>query len=145
MCNKETDENQELIEVPCSRQTVFRSTSISLIQKRILMKFIQFCVEADKNAELITEFLDKPFADLMTSKGLTSFLQRVVLQCVLFTSDTGILVADAMMLIKKFIDSSGRYGSTPFLTPLYGSGEIPQSFCRFVIIKYFNLAMGNFH
>ena len=131
LCNK--DENLELIQVPHSRQTIFVSTSISLIEKRILMKFIQFCLEAVKNEELIKDFVDKPFADLMTSKGLqTPFLQRVVLQCVLFTSNNDILVADAMVLIKKFVDSSGRYGSTPFLTPLYGSGEIPQSFCRFV-------------
>lgn len=134
LCNKEADEQLELIQVPHSRQTIFLSSSISLIEKRLLMKFIQFCEAADKNVEQIKDFVDKPFADLMTSKGLTPLLQRVVLQCVLFTNNNDILVADAMPLIKKFVDSSGRYGPTPFLTPLYGSGEIPQSFCRFVLI-----------
>ncbi len=31
---------------------------------------------------------------------------------------------------KKFIQSLGRYGNTAFLWPLYGSGELPQCFCR---------------
>lgn len=32
--------------------------------------------------------------------------------------------------IQKFINSCGRFGSTPFLYTLYGSGEMPQAFCR---------------
>jgi GDP dissociation inhibitor len=31
---------------------------------------------------------------------------------------------------KRFLNSLGRYGNTPFLWPMYGSGEIPQCFCR---------------
>lgn len=135
LCNKDADEQLELIQVPHSRQTIFLSTSIGLIEKRILMKFIQFCLEVDKNEELIKDFVDKPFADLMASKSLTPFLQRVVLQCVLFTNNNDIPVTDAMPLIKKFVDSSIRYGPTPFLSTLYGSGEVPQSFCRFVLIE----------
>jgi RAB protein geranylgeranyltransferase component A len=26
--------------------------------------------------------------------------------------------------------SLGRFGNTPFLWPMYGSGELPQAFCR---------------
>ena len=32
--------------------------------------------------------------------------------------------------MKKFLSSLGRYGNTAFLWSLYGSGELPQSFCR---------------
>lgn len=32
--------------------------------------------------------------------------------------------------MKKFFKSLGRYGNTAFLWSLYGSGELPQSFCR---------------
>ena len=134
LCNK--DDSLELIQVPYSRQTIFLSNSISLVEKRILMKFIQFCLEVNKNEDLIKEFVDQPFTSLMKNKGLTAFLQKVVLQCVLFTADKHIRTSDAMLLIQKFVDSSGRYGSTPFLSPLYGSGEVPQSFCRFVVIDF---------
>jgi len=31
---------------------------------------------------------------------------------------------------KKFLSSLGRFGNTPFLWSMYGSGELPQAFCR---------------
>lgn len=37
---------------------------------------------------------------------------------------------DAVKSIQNFINSCGRFGSTPFLYTLYGSGEMPQAFCR---------------
>lgn len=39
---------------------------------------------------------------------------------------------DAVKNIQKFVRSIGRYGNTPFLWTLYGSGELPQCFCRSV-------------
>lgn len=130
LCNKDKDD-LELIQVPYSRQTTFLSKAISLIEKRLLMKFIQFCLEdVVKDETLIESYKERSFTDLMNDKNLTPFLQKVILKCVLFTNNDQILTKDAMRLLKKFVESSGRYGSTPFLSPLYGSGEIPQSFCR---------------
>jgi RAB protein geranylgeranyltransferase component A len=37
---------------------------------------------------------------------------------------------EALKLIHKFIHSAGRFGNTPFLFTLYGTGELPQAFCR---------------
>lgn len=37
---------------------------------------------------------------------------------------------DGVRRVKKFLQSLGRYGNTPFLFPMYGCGEIPQCFCR---------------
>ena len=37
---------------------------------------------------------------------------------------------DALKLINNFIHSAGRFGNTPFLFTLYGTGELPQAFCR---------------
>ena len=34
---------------------------------------------------------------------------------------------------KKFLHSLGKYGNTAFLFPLYGTGELPQGFARFVV------------
>ncbi|KAG0722555.1 Rab proteins geranylgeranyltransferase component A 1 [Chionoecetes opilio] len=31
---------------------------------------------------------------------------------------------------RAFLTSLGRYGTTPFLFSMYGSGELPQAFCR---------------
>ena len=35
--------DDKLIEVPCSRSDVFKTDSLSLIEKRLLMKFMEFC------------------------------------------------------------------------------------------------------
>ena len=32
--------------------------------------------------------------------------------------------------VQSFLHSLGRYGNTPYLWTLYGSGELPQCFCR---------------
>lgn len=37
---------------------------------------------------------------------------------------------EALKLINNFIHSAGRFGNTPFLFTLYGTGELPQAFCR---------------
>lgn len=41
---------------------------------------------------------------------------------------------DGVNRTKHFLNSLGRYGNTPFLWPMYGSGELPQCFCRQVLI-----------
>ena len=40
--------------------------------------------------------------------------------------------AAALRLLRLYTQSSGRYGpgTGPFLTPMYGCGELPQAFCR---------------
>jgi len=38
---------------------------------------------------------------------------------------------DGVNRTKHFLNSLGRYGNTPFLWPMYGSGELPQCFCRY--------------
>lgn len=37
---------------------------------------------------------------------------------------------DGVLATRRFLESLGRYGNTPFLFPMYGCGEIPQCFCR---------------
>lgn len=44
--------------------------------------------------------------------------------------DNQTLCPDGVRRVKKFLQSLGRYGNTPFIFPMYGCGEIPQCFCR---------------
>lgn len=39
-------------------------------------------------------------------------------------------LAKGMDSLSQHVQSLGRYGTTAFLTPMYGSGELSQSFCR---------------
>lgn len=39
-------------------------------------------------------------------------------------------VKDGIENTKRFLNSLGRFGKTPFLLSMYGSGETTQAFCR---------------
>lgn len=43
----------------------------------------------------------------------------------------------AIAKIKLYSDSLARYGKSPYLYPLYGLGELPQGFARYVQIPTF--------
>ncbi len=51
--------------------------------------------------------------------------------------------------MKKFLHSVGRFGDSPFLFALYGSGELPQCFCRmsavFGGLYYLNMTIDTFN
>lgn len=40
------------------------------------------------------------------------------------------LCMDGVNNTKRFLESLGRFGKTPFLYAMYGSGDISQAFCR---------------
>lgn len=122
--------NWNSVEIPFSRQSVFLSVDISLIEKRLLMKFMQFCAEKDKNIHKLQEFERRPFIELMNDFKLTPFLQNLILDCIVLTTDRNILTEEAIDLVEQFISSTGVYGNTPFMASTHGSGEMQQAFCR---------------
>lgn len=46
------------------------------------------------------------------------------------------LLLQGCAAVKRFLLSTGRFGNSPFLWALYGSGELPQCFCRWVTLDY---------
>uniref|UniRef100_A0A915AIX1 Rab proteins geranylgeranyltransferase component A n=1 Tax=Parascaris univalens TaxID=6257 RepID=A0A915AIX1_PARUN len=123
---------QELQVVPCSRSEIFQSEAISMIEKRRIMKFLTSCMQWHEKPDEIdgwSDFADKPFDDFIESRGITGNLKG-------FVADTiGILRPNAtakegLKAVYRFMESVGRFGDSPFLWTLYGSGELPQCFCR---------------
>ena len=43
----------DLFQVPCSRSDVFSSKKVSMLEKRMLMKFLQFCLDYHNKTEEI--------------------------------------------------------------------------------------------
>lgn len=126
-----------LLPVPSTRAEVFRDASLAPLQKRALMRFFKGCSEGLEGAGPLAEALagDGHFADLMAAEGLDPGLRRrlahgVLLQHAPEGGDLACVAASA--LFRQYIGSLGRYGPAtgPFLTPVYGSGELPQAFCR---------------
>ncbi|XP_052274628.1 rab proteins geranylgeranyltransferase component A-like isoform X4 [Dreissena polymorpha] len=115
--------------VPCSRSDVFSSQSVSMLEKRMLMKFIQFCLDYENKMEELGDVLDAPFTDFLASRNLTPTIQHYVQHAIAMATES-MATRQGLLQMKKFLKSLGRYGNTPFLWSLYGSGEMPQSFCR---------------
>lgn len=78
---------------------------------------------------LCADFEDKTFRCYLEHKRLTQNLIHYILYSIGMCDDQT-LCLDGVRRVKKFLQSLGRYGNTPFLFPMYGCGEIPQCFCR---------------
>lgn len=46
-------DKDNLLVVPCSRSDVFTTSAVSLVEKRLLMKFLEFCHEFDRHPEQV--------------------------------------------------------------------------------------------
>jgi Rab proteins geranylgeranyltransferase component A len=165
-------------EVPCSKKDVFASKLLGMVEKRMLMKFLQFVadygethilgedvksknerelalgrslkrpqnkvnqVEAAQGSE-IAPYLEGPFQDLLSKHfKLSPKLQHVVVYCVALasfpveTQSDGprhvqqMSAKEGLAAVYRYVASIGRFTGNAFLVPLYGVGEITQSFCR---------------
>ncbi|NXX75765.1 RAE1 geranylgeranyltransferase, partial [Urocolius indicus] len=117
-------------QVPCSRADVFNSRQLTMVEKRMLMKFLTFCLEYEQHPEEYQDYEDSTFAQFLTTQKLTPSLQHFILHSIAMVSETDCSTLEGLQATKKFLQCLGRFGNTPFLFPLYGQGEIPQCFCR---------------
>lgn len=113
--------------IPCSRNDIFSNPNVNVIEKRLLMKFFTSLNEdGDKAFENIE---GKTFKEFLQEKQLTPKCIHYIIHAIAMTTldepcSTGI------EKVKRFLNSLGRFGKTPFLYCMWGSAEIPQSFCR---------------
>ncbi|XP_059382745.1 rab proteins geranylgeranyltransferase component A 2-like [Carassius carassius] len=124
-----TCRNGKVEQVPCSRADVFASKQLTVVEKRMLMKFLTFCLDFEQHPEEYKDYTEKPFRDFLKNNKLTENLQDFILHSIaMVTQQT--LTEEGLKATQHFLRCLGRYGNTPFLFPLYGLGEIPQCFCR---------------
>lgn len=125
----------EIHTIPCQRSDVFNSPILSdLVDKRKLMKFVELCLEFEPET-LTPETSDivinanKPFIEFLGKRGLSSTIKEYLINSIAMVEPNE-TTKKACENIKNFMHATQRYGRSPFLFPLYGSGEFPQSFCR---------------
>ncbi|KFZ52514.1 Rab proteins geranylgeranyltransferase component A 2, partial [Antrostomus carolinensis] len=117
-------------QVPCSRADVFNSRQLTMVEKRMLMKFLTFCLDYEQHPDEYQDYENSTFAQFLRTRQLTPSLQHFILHSIAMVSETECSTLEGLQATKKFLQCLGRYGNTPFLFPLYGQGEIPQCFCR---------------
>uniref|UniRef100_A0A8K9X9A8 Rab proteins geranylgeranyltransferase component A n=1 Tax=Oncorhynchus mykiss TaxID=8022 RepID=A0A8K9X9A8_ONCMY len=124
-----TYRNGKVEQVPCSRADVFGSKQLTVVEKRMLMKFLTFCLDFEQHQEEYQDFSEHSFWDFLQTKKLTENLQHFILHSIaMVIPEVG--TVEGLRATQHFLRCLGRYGNTPFLFPLYGLGEIPQCFCR---------------
>ncbi|XP_051533454.1 rab proteins geranylgeranyltransferase component A 2-like isoform X2 [Myxocyprinus asiaticus] len=124
-----TCRNGKVEQVPCSRADVFASKQLTVVEKRMLMKYLTFCLDFEQHPEEYQDSSEKPFREFLKTKKLTENLQDFVLHSIAMVSQET-PTEEGLKATQHFLRCLGRYGNTPFLFPLYGLGEIPQCFCR---------------
>ncbi|XP_062997711.1 rab proteins geranylgeranyltransferase component A 1 [Elgaria multicarinata webbii] len=117
-------------QVPCSRADVFNSKQLTMVEKRMLMRFLTFCLDFEQHPDEYQALKDCKFSDYLKTQKLTPNLQHFILHSIAMVSEADCCTVGGLMATQKFLQCLGRYGNTPFLFPLYGQGEIPQCFCR---------------
>ncbi|KAG8229785.1 hypothetical protein J437_LFUL005866, partial [Ladona fulva] len=115
--------------VPCSRADVFATQNVSVTEKRMLMKLLSACMDRENHPEELQEFENKTFLEFLRAKKLTPNIIHYVLYAICMGTDSTTF-DEGLVRTHRFLYSLGRYGNTPFLWPMYGSGELPQCFCR---------------
>lgn len=78
------------------------------------------------------EFEGIMFTDLLKGKGIDDTLQHYLINSIAMLDNQATAI-EALQALRKFTGSAGRFGNTPFIWPLYGAGELPQAFCRYLL------------
>lgn len=135
--------------VPGSKEDIFKSKEISLIEKRRLMRFLTFAAADFVGKKELEGKETMPFPGFLKSVfSLSEEISTVITyslafcmssagECPLQTSVQGfdIVIIEptlpSLQRLQKYLRSGGRYGPSPFLIGHYGGiGDIAQGFCR---------------
>ncbi|CAG8446093.1 17130_t:CDS:10 [Cetraspora pellucida] len=120
--------------VPCSKEDVFTNQSISLVEKRKLMRFLTFALDYTNFPDTYKGYEEKLFVTLLTEKFKIDgkLLMAVLYAIALIRTDANnVNTIQGLEKTQRYLRSLGRYGNTAFLVGLYGCGsEIAQGFCR---------------
>ncbi|KAL1505396.1 hypothetical protein ABEB36_004970 [Hypothenemus hampei] len=120
--------NGQLEVVPCSRSDVFANNKVSVIEKRMLMKLLTSLEKIEERLQDENQ-CKKSFFEFLKDERLSPSLIHYVLYA-MARCENNDSVKQGIESTKRFLHSLGRFGKTPFLFSLYGSGETAQAFCR---------------
>ena len=114
--------------VPCNKSEIFSDTTLTVVEKRILMKFIEYCSKLIEDGNFEPQI---KFVDVLNQKKIPENLKNILLYAVLLINNEDILLGDALACMEKYVSSLGVYkDNCALLYPMYGSSDIPQGFCR---------------
>ena len=146
--------------VPCSKADVFKTTTLSMLDKRILMKFLRFVMDINtnngnvlnknekslgkgrsltrpQNAPTLAypdyeEYMDQPLSTFYQRCQMSDKLQSIVTHAIGYVSvlPSEIKTSEGLRMVSNVLSSLGKFSKSPFLCTKYGNSELPQAFCR---------------
>ncbi|CDH52243.1 rab gdp-dissociation inhibitor [Lichtheimia corymbifera JMRC:FSU:9682] len=126
----------KISKVPASETEAISSPLLGMVEKRRLQKFLEF-IQNWKEDDVSTHEgfdLDKDTMIKVYEKfGLEPGTQDFIGHAMALHLDDGYLEKPARETIDKiilYVASIARYGKSPYIYPLHGLGELPQSFAR---------------
>lgn len=126
-----------LKDVPQSKDDIFQSKAMSLLEKRRVTRFLIFAAGDFENSEELHGQENLPLLDFLRrifvlSEATARAITYALGYCC-FISETTL---PALHRIRAYLKASGRYGPSSFLVGYYGgSGEIAQGFCRAAAVR----------
>ena len=131
-----------LCKVPANDMEAFKSSLMGLFEKKRvigLYNFLDSCESENPDSwkklkmDIKTEPMSKVFKHFNLEAQTIDFMGHAV---ALYTNDN-YLDEPALPTIEKmqlYLESTGRYGDSPFLYPIYGLGGLPEAFSRLCAI-----------
>ncbi|KAG8951980.1 Rab proteins geranylgeranyltransferase component A [Tulasnella sp. 424] len=135
--DKRPEDEWEIKRVPSSKEDVFKDRSMSLLDKRKLMKFLMFAASDAENPPELEGQEETTVLNLLESKfslpkGIASAIAFATAHC----SHIADKAVPALQRLQRYLRANGRYGNSPFLIGHYGgAGEIAQGFCRTAAVQ----------
>lgn len=102
----------------------------------MMMQFVQSCLKDNEFADFGLDDdsnRNKSFRQFIESKKFPPTISHYLVNAVAMCANDCRTALEGLEQTKKFLKSVGRFGESPFLYSLYGSGELPQCFCRYFL------------
>ncbi|KAL1410388.1 hypothetical protein Q8F55_004398 [Vanrija albida] len=118
--------------VPGGKEDVFKDKTVSLLDKRRLMKALMFIGSEFEDDEQLKGHESDGILDFLTATfALPPRLAAAVTYAIAHASSPTDPALASLVRARRYLRSMGRYGSSAFLVGQYGgAGEVAQGYCR---------------
>jgi Rab GDP dissociation inhibitor len=122
--------------VPATASEALSSDLMGLFEKRRCKEFFEFISSVDLANKATWKNYDlnnMKFADLVAKFKLEDNTMDFIGHAVALYTNDNFLQEPSLATVERmqlYMDSVGRFGSTPFIYPVYGLGGIPEGFSR---------------
>jgi Rab GDP dissociation inhibitor len=132
--------NGNVLKVPASPEEALKSSLMGLFEKRRFRKFLIFAESFDETKPETFEgrnLMTMTMRELYTDFGLVEATHEFISHAMCLQTDDAHLDEPALptvLELKTYMYSLTRYGTSPYIYPVYGLGGLPEGFSRLCAI-----------